>query len=81
MLLKIYMQENPVSGFEVVENVLALSVVSGGVCTELDVDTSNIEAGTKLKTVNEFVVDGDMVYVAGITIDASKVQVMVYPYT
>lgn len=75
------MQQNPVSGFEVIENVLAINVISNGVCTELSVDTSNIEAGTKLKTVNEFVVDGDMVYVAGITIDASKVQVMVYPYT
>lgn len=77
MKLKQFMQENTVTGFEVIENQVAFSVITNGVYTALDTDTSNIPNGTKLSVVEDFTVDNDIVSVAGINIDSNEVEVRV----
>jgi hypothetical protein len=76
MKLKQYMQENTVVGFEVLENQVAFSVIlEGGVRQALDVDTANIANGTPLTAVEDFTVSGDIITVAGITINTEQVEI------
>jgi hypothetical protein len=76
MKLKQYMQENTITGFEVIENQIALSVIlEGGVRQALDVDTSSIQSGTQLYAVEEFSVNGDIITVAGIILNTEEVEI------
>ena len=76
MKLKQYMQENTVTGFEVIENEIVFSVIlENGVRQALEVDTSNVPSGTQLATVTDFVIDGDVVTVAGINLNTDEVAV------
>lgn len=70
------MQENTITGFEVIENQIALSVIlEGGVRQALDVDTSSIQSGTQLYAVEEFSVNGDIITVAGIILNTEEVEI------
>jgi hypothetical protein len=76
MKLKQYMQENTVTGFEVIENQIVLSVIlEGGARQALDVDTSSIQSGTQLSAVEEFSVNGDIITVAGIILNTEEVEI------
>lgn len=76
MKLDQYLQENTVTGFEVIPNQIALSVITDSTRQALAVDTSNIPSGTQLTVAEDFEVDGDTVRVAGITLDASEVEIL-----
>jgi len=76
MKLKQYMQENTVIGFEVIENEIAFSaILESGSRQALDVDTSSIPNGTQLTAVEDFTVDGDVITVAGITLNTEEVEI------
>jgi Tfp pilus assembly protein PilN len=76
MKLKQYMQENAVTGFEVVENEIAFSVIlESGARQALKVDTSSVPNGTQLTAVEDFTVDGDTLTVAGITLNTDEVEI------
>jgi hypothetical protein len=76
MKLKQYMQENTVTGFEVIENEIAFSVIlESGARQSLNVDTSDVPNGTQLSTVTDFTINGDVITVAGITINTEEVEV------
>lgn len=70
------MQENTVTAFEVVSDVLILNAEVNGAEYGLDVDTSNIPFGTMLERVEEFTVDGDILTVAGLTLNTVTTNVL-----
>lgn len=76
MTLKQFMQENQVTAFEVVPNVLILNVAVGQVEYGLDVDTSEIQFGTQLQTVEEFTVDGDILTVGNLTLNTEQTNLL-----
>lgn len=76
MTLKQFMQENQVTAFEVVPNVLILNVAVGQVEYGLDVDTSEIPFGTQLQTVEEFTVDGDILTVGNLTLNTEQTTLL-----
>lgn len=76
MTLKQFMQENVVTAFEVVPEVLILNVEVDGTEYALDVDTSNIPFGTMLERVEDFTVDGDILTVAGLALNTSTTNVL-----
>jgi hypothetical protein len=77
MILKDFLNQNNVTSFEGVENVLMLSViVDDSSYFMIDVDTSNIISGTVLSKFNNFVVDGDNVIVGGITLDSNTTNII-----
>ena len=69
------MQENIVTAFEVIENQIALSAVVADKYQALNVDTSNIVAGMQLTLTENFIVNGDIITVAGITINTNEVEI------
>lgn len=76
MKLKQYMQENTVIGFEVIENEIAFSVIlESGARQALDIDTSSVPNGMQLTAVEDFTVDGDVITVAGITLNTNEVEI------
>lgn len=81
MTLKQFMQENVVTAFEVVPEVLILNVEVDQTEYALDVDTSEIQFGTMLERVEYFTVDGDILTVAGLTLNTSTTYVLGIPET
>ena len=81
MTLKQFMQENVVTAFEVVPEVLILNVEVDQTEYALDVDTSEIQFGTMLERVEDFTVDGDTLTVAGLTLNTSTTYVLGIPET
>ena len=73
------MQENVVTAFEVVPEVLILNVEVDQTEYALDVDTSEIQFGTMLERVEDFTVDGDTLTVAGLTLNTSTTYVLGIP--
>ena len=76
MTLKEFLEENQVTAFEIVENVVIVNVVVGSRTQGLDVDTSNIVAGTVLKKVYDFTVDDDILTVDGLTLDINTTNLL-----
>jgi hypothetical protein len=76
MTLKQFIQENTVTAYETVNNTLIMNAVVGETSYGLDVDTSNIPAGTPLVQFTEFDMDGDLLTVNGITINVSEVNML-----
>jgi hypothetical protein len=74
--LKEFMQENNVTAFETV-NDLILNVVVDQTSYGLNVDTSNISAGTVLTKHETFTLNGDLLTVDNITIDTNEVGLIV----
>jgi hypothetical protein len=81
MTLKQFMEENTVTAFDVVPEVLILNVEVDGTEYALDVDTSEIPFGTMLERVEDFTVDGDILTVAGLTLNTSTTNVLGLPET
>ena len=76
MTLKQFMQENQVTAFEVVPNVLILNVVVDQIEYGLDVDTSEIQFGTQLQMVEEFTVEGDILTVGNLTLNTEQTNLL-----
>lgn len=70
------MQENTVTGFEVLENQAVFSVIVNGRLTAIETNVSDIPAGTPLSQTEEFTVDGDIITVAGVTLNTSEVEII-----
>ena len=76
MTLKQFIEENNVTGFEKIGNLL-FNVMVNNVPYGLDVDTSNIENNTPLETVTNFEIQGDLVVVGGeITINMNEITLL-----
>ena len=74
MVLKQFIEEKNVTGFETVSNLI-LNVVVGEERYQLDADTSQLQAGTQLSLVETFTIDGDLLTVDGITVNTTEVNV------
>ena len=75
MTLKDFIENNNIEGFELVEDVL-MNVFSNGTPYGLDVDTSNIEAGTPLTYTDEYLLEDNMLYVNGIEYDTEIINLL-----
>ena len=76
MTLKQFMEENEVTSFEVVPDVLILNAEVGEAEYGLDVDTSNIPFGTILQRFDLFSVDGDILTVGGLTLNTETTNML-----
>lgn len=65
MTLREFSKENEITAFEIVSDIV-LNVVAGDIIYGLNVDTSNIQAGTPLTRVEDFYFEEDYVIVDGI---------------
>lgn len=73
--LKEFMNENEVTAFEVIDNLL-ISAVVGETSYALDVDTSNIPGGTLVTKVSDFSLNDDILTVGNITVDVNLINMM-----
>lgn len=76
MTLKQFIEENNVSGFEKIGNLLFNVIVDDSIPYGLDIDTSNIMSNTPLERVNDFSMDNDILTVGDITIDTNEVTLL-----
>jgi hypothetical protein len=76
MKLKNFLQENPQVSFEIIPNILILNVIVGSVTYGLDVDTNNIQNGTRLETVSEYTLENDILTVSGLSVNTNDVDVL-----
>lgn len=78
MKLKNFIQENNVSGFEIIPNVLILNVIVGETAYQLDVETSNIQSGTKLIKILDYELNDDdnILIVDNISLNTNEVSVV-----
>lgn len=76
MILKTFMQENNVTAFEIIPDVLILNVVVGEAVHALNVDTSNIQNGTQLVRVSDYAVEGDTLTVAGMSLNTVETEML-----
>lgn len=77
MKLKEFLEENNVTGFELIQNQLIINAITeGGTTYGLNVDTSNIENGTQLTTETEFTIESDVLTVGGISVNTQEVEML-----
>ena len=76
MKLKNFLQENPQVSFEIIPNILILNIIVGSVTYGLDVDTSNIQNGTRLETVSEYILENDILTVSGLSLNTNDVDIL-----
>lgn len=76
MKLKNFLQENPQVSFEIIPNILILNIIVGNVTYGLDVDTSNIQNGTRLETVSEYTLENDILTVSGLSLNTNDVDIL-----
>ena len=76
MTLIQFIEENQVTAFEVVPDVLILNAVVSEAEYGLDVDTSNIPFGTILQRIDIFSVDGDILTVGGLTLNTAQTNML-----
>jgi hypothetical protein len=53
-----------------------LNVIVGSVTYGLDVDTSNIQNGTRLETVSEYTLENDILTVSGLSLNTNDVDIL-----
>lgn len=75
MNLKIFMNENSPTAFEIVPDVLILNVIVEDVVHGLDVDTSEVQQ-TQLQTVSEYTLENDILTVAGLSLNTAEVNIL-----
>ena len=61
-------EQEKISGFEVIPNVLALSVFIENESHAIDADTSNVQAGTPLVRIDEYSVADGILTVGGVSL-------------
>lgn len=76
MKLNQFMQENKVTEFEVLENSLVFSAIVNSTAYSLETDTSRVASGIKLTRTSDFSIDGDILTVAGITLNLAEVEII-----
>jgi hypothetical protein len=76
MTLKQFIEENQVTAFEVVPNVLILNAAVGEAEYGIDVDTSNIPFGTILQKVEEFTIENDILTVGNLSLNTAQTNML-----
>jgi hypothetical protein len=77
MKLKKFLEENEVTGFEIIQNQLIINAITeGGATYGLNVDTSNIENGTPLTIETEFTIEDDILTVGGIVVNTEEIEML-----
>ena len=77
MTLKEFLQDKTLSAIETVDgHNLIVNVYVNETCYGLNVDMSNIVAGTPLTKREDFTIDGDTLSVDNISIDISKTEML-----
>jgi hypothetical protein len=77
MNLKTFLQNNNVTHFDIIPNLLIVSVIVDGIMTYgLDVDTSQIEAGIELVRVSEYSINNDILSVGALSIDTRTTDLL-----
>lgn len=70
MTLKQFLEENTVTGFQIIPDTLIINIITDNDATNaIDVDTSNIVSGTQLVSVNTFEIVGDTLTVSNLTLN------------
>jgi hypothetical protein len=70
MTLKQFLEENTVTGFQIIPDTLIINIITDNDATNaIDVDTSNIVSGTQLANVNTFEIVGDTLTVSNLTLN------------
>lgn len=81
MNLKTFLQENNVTGFETISGVIVMNVLVGDTSYAIDVDTSNIQAGTSLTRTEQWTIENDILTVDGISLNINETNMMSLPDT
>lgn len=77
MTLKEFLQDKTLSAVETVDGYnLIVNVYVDETCYGLNVDMSNIVAGTALTKREDFTLEGDILSLDAITIDMSKTEML-----
>lgn len=76
MNLKEFMQNKNITGFEIIPNVLILNIFIDNIPYGLDVDTSNIQAGTQLSKITNFTIDNNILTVDGLSLNIETTQML-----
>lgn len=77
MNLKTFLQENNVTGFEIIPGVLIMSAVVEGFTTyAIDVDTSSIQNGIQLVNTSNFTIENDTLTVDGLSLNISETNML-----
>jgi len=77
MTLKEFLETNTITAVDTVNGFdLIINVYVDGACYGLNIDTSNVPAGTLLTTRKDFDVVGDILSVDNISLDMSKTEML-----
>lgn len=77
LTLKQFLFDKRITAIDTVDGFnLIINVYVDGACHGLNVDLSNVPAGTLLTTREDFNVTGDILSVDGISIDVSKTEML-----
>lgn len=76
MTLKQFIEENQVTAFEVVPNILIINVIVGEVEYGIDVDTSSIPFGTQLQKIEEFIIEDDILTIGNLSINTLETYML-----
>lgn len=80
MKLKQFLQENNVTGFGIIKDTLIMNIITDNIKRQrLDVDTSNIIAGTQLTDISDFTVENDILTVDTISININEIDIFIPP--
>lgn len=76
MKLKEFLNQNIVTAFEYVENVTIINaIVEDSQIYGIDIDTSNIEAGTPVLKTSTFTIIDDILNVEGLELNISETNI------
>ena len=77
MTLKEFLETNTITAVDTINGFdLIINVYVDGACYGLNIDTSNVPAGTLLTTREDFNIVGDILSVDGISIDVFKTEML-----
>lgn len=75
MTLKDFLQDKTLTAIEVY-NTIVLNVYIGSECQSLYVDTSTIPGFSKLTTITDFTIEGDLLKSGNIELDMNNVSIL-----
>lgn len=77
MTLKEFLQDKTLTSLEITEEYnLIFNVYVEGACYGLDIDNSNVPDGTKLYIREDFILENNILSVAGISIDTTITEML-----
>lgn len=72
MTLKEFIQNNDITGFEIIENITIISVIVKETTYALNVNTDNIIAGTPVIKINNYTIENDILSVNGLQLNINE---------